>query len=257
MSLLDGRVVLVAGIGPGLGSALAERVVHHGGRVVVSARSGDRVGALAERLGDAAVGVVADVTERDQCASVVEAALDAFGRIDGLVYNAALIPPLTPVIESTPAQIRDAVAVGVEGALSLVQGCAPAMATAGGGSIVLVGSAVVRHPKPGFGAYNVGKHAALGLARSLALELGPDGIRVNTLVVGKIDGERLRSYLSEMADRQDRSLAEDEAEYVSRIALGRLPDPVEHADAAAFLLSPLSRSITGHMLDANGGEYFD
>jgi NAD(P)-dependent dehydrogenase (short-subunit alcohol dehydrogenase family) len=257
MSLLDGRVVVVAGVGPGLGSVLAERVVHHGGRVVVSARSADRVAELAERLGDAALGVVADVTDPAQCSAAVEAATEGFGRVDGLVYNAALIPPLKPVVEATPAEVREAVAVGVEGALSLVQACAPAMAARGGGSVVLVGSAVVRHPKPGFGTYNVGKHAALGLARSLALELGPEGIRVNTLVVGKIDGERLRTYLAELAERRGRPVAEVEADYVSRIALGRLPDPVEHADAAAFLLSPLARSITGHMLDANGGEYFD
>jgi NAD(P)-dependent dehydrogenase (short-subunit alcohol dehydrogenase family) len=139
----------------------------------------------------------------------------------------------------------------------LTRAVLPTMRAQGRGSVVMVASAVYRHPTVGFGAYNVAKHALIGLARSLALELGPEGIRVNTLAPGKIAGERLEAFFAERAPALGVDVATMRARYVENIALRRLPEPEEYADAAVFLLSDLSRAITGHVLDANGGEYFD
>lgn len=253
--LLRDRTVLVAGVGPGLGEALARMVVAQGGRVALGARSADRLAALEAELGPAAVAVPGDLCDRPVAEQLVETAIERFGRVDGIAYNAAVVPPLQPVVAAGDDDLCEALAVNVEAPRQLVQAALPAMA--GSGSVVFVGSAVVRHPKPGFGAYNVGKHALLGLARSLALELGPAGVRVNTLAVGKIDGQRLRDYLADLAEQRGASFEAVHHEYVGRIALRRLPAPEEYADAAAFLLSDLSRAVTGHVLDANGGEYFD
>jgi NAD(P)-dependent dehydrogenase (short-subunit alcohol dehydrogenase family) len=253
--LLRDRVVVVAGVGPGLGVALARTVVARGGAAVLSARSADRLSALAAELGRTAVAVPGDLLDPAAAQRLVGAAVERFGRVDGIVYNAAVVPPLRPVAEDADGDLRETIAISVDAPRRLVQAALPVMGA--GGSVVFVGSAVVRHPKPGFGAYNVGKHALLGLARSLALELGPSGIRVNTLAVGKIDGERLQRYLAGVADRRGEALDVVRRAYVARIALGRLPAPEEYADAAAFLLSDLSRAVTGHVLDANGGEYFD
>lgn len=253
--LLGDRVVIVAGVGPGLGVALAERFVAHGASVVLAARSADRLAAIRARLGDRALDVAVDLADPSAANRVTSEAVRHFGRIDGLVYNAALFSPLEPVISANIGDIEATLAVNVLGPLELVRAAAPAMT--GNGSVVLVGSAVVRHPKPGFGVYNVGKHALLGLARSLALELGPAGIRVNTIAAGKIAGQRLQTFLADLAARRGVSFEDVHREYVSRIALGRIPEPEDYADAATFLLSDLARSVTGHMLDVNGGEYFD
>lgn len=253
--LLADRVVLLAGAGPGLGSALAERLVAHGARVVLAARSVDPLRVLAEQLGDVALAVPTDLRDPSAVAALVAVAVERFGSLDGLVHNAAVVPPLDPVLESGDADLEEALALGTSGPLTLVRSAVPHLPR--GGSIVFVGSAVVRHPKPGFGAYNVGKHAMLGLARSLALELGPSGIRVNTLAAGKIDGERLQRYFEELATGRSVGVDQVRAEYAARIALRRLPRPEEHADAVVFLLSDLASAVTGHVLDTNGGEYFD
>jgi NAD(P)-dependent dehydrogenase (short-subunit alcohol dehydrogenase family) len=173
------------------------------------------------------------------------------------VLNAAVIAPLTDVVDVGEDAVHDTFVTAVDASLHLVRSALPLLERSGRGSVVFVGSAVVRHPKPGFGAYNIAKHAALGLSRSLALELGPRGIRVNTLAAAKIGGERLDRYLAERAARLGLPVDDVVAEYVSRIALGRIPAAEEHADAVVFLLSDLARAVTGHTLDTNGGEYFD
>ncbi len=188
---------------------------------------------------------------------VVAVTLTAFGRIDGLVNNAAVIPPLAPVAEVDDEVVRTAMDGNFTTAYRLTRAVLPTMRERQRGAVVMVASAVYRHPKPGFGAYNISKHALVGFARSLALELGPEGIRVNTLAPGKIAGERLESFFVERAQTLAVDVNTLRTRYVENIALRRLPGPDEYADAAVFLLSDLSRAITGHVLDANGGEYFD
>ena len=183
--------------------------------------------------------------------------LERFGRVDGLINNAAVIPPLAPIAEVATDVLEQSLEGNLLSAFHLSRAVIPAMVQQGRGSIVMVSSAVVRHPKVGFGVYNVGKHAMVGMARSLALELGPTGIRVNTLAPGKIAGERLDDFFEERAPTLGLTVDELRDRYTANIALRRLPRPDEYADAAVFLLSDLSRAVTGHILDANGGEYFD
>ncbi len=259
-ALLADRVVVVSGVGPGLGRALALRCAEHGANVVLDARTGDRLDAVAKEIaarGGTAIPVPADASSDDGTALVVRMALTAFGRIDGLVNNAAVVPPLTAVGDASDATLRIAMEGNFATAYRLTHAVLPNMLARACGSIVMVASAVFRHPKVGFGGYNVAKHALVGFARSLALELGPEGIRVNTLAPGKISGERLESYFAERAPHLGVDVDTLRGRSVENIALRRLPEPDEYADAAVFLLSDLSRAITGHVLDANGGEYFD
>ena len=201
--------------------------------------------------------VPADASSRVEVERVVGESLTAFGRIDGLINNATVIPPLAPVSDVDDDVVRTAIDGNFATAYHLTRAVLPTMRAQQHGSVVMVASAVYRHPKPGFGAYNVAKHALVGFARSLALELGPEGIRVNTLAPGKIAGERLESFFAERAPILGVDVDTLRERYVENIALRRLPEPDEYADAAVFLLSDLSRAITGHVLDANGGEYFD
>jgi NAD(P)-dependent dehydrogenase (short-subunit alcohol dehydrogenase family) len=258
--LLVDRVVIVSGVGPGLGRALALRCADHGARVVLVARSGDRLDAIAREIaarGGVALPVPADASTDEGTALVLRMALTAFGRIDGLVNNAAVIPPLAGAGDANEHALRLALEGNFATAYRLTHAALPTMREQQRGSVVMVASAVFRHPKVGFGAYNVAKHALIGFARSLALELGPEGIRVNTLAPGKIAGERLESYFAERAPVLGVDVDILRARYVENIALRRLAEPEECADAAVFLLSDLSSAITGHVLDANGGEYFD
>jgi NAD(P)-dependent dehydrogenase (short-subunit alcohol dehydrogenase family) len=244
--LLADQVVIVSGVGPGLGGALARRCAEQSARVVLVARSAD--GPRPTR---------ADASSPADVERVVGETLAAYGHIDGLVNNAATIPPLAPVGEVADDVLRATIEGNFATAYRLTRAVLPAMQARGRGSIVMVASAVFRHPKPGFGAYNVAKHALVGFARTLALELGPGGIRVNTLAPGKIAGARLESYFAQRAPQVGVDVDTLRERYVENIALRRLPEPDEYADAAVFLLSDLSRAITGHVLDANGGEYFD
>jgi NAD(P)-dependent dehydrogenase (short-subunit alcohol dehydrogenase family) len=258
--LLADQVVVVSGVGPGLGRALALRCAEQGARVVLVARTAERVREIASviaALGGEALPLPCDASSKADAERVVDMALTAFGRIDGLVNNAAVIPPLAPMSEVPDDVVRASFDGNFATAHRLTRAVLPTMRAHRRGSIVMVASAVYRHPKVGFGAYNVAKHALVGLARSLALELGPDGIRVNTLAPGKIAGDRLEAFFAERAPVLGVDVATLRARYVENIALRRLPEPEEYADAALFLLSDLSRAITGHVLDANGGEYFD
>jgi NAD(P)-dependent dehydrogenase (short-subunit alcohol dehydrogenase family) len=258
--LLADQVVVVSGVGPGLGRALALRCAEHGARVVLVARTAERVheiAAVIAALGGEALPIACDASSEADAERVAGMTLTVFGRIDGLINNAAVIPPLAPMSEVADDVVRASFDGNFATAHRLTRAVLPTMRAHRHGSIVMVASAVYRHPKVGFGAYNVAKHALVGLARSLALELGPDGIRVNTLAPGKIAGDRLEAFFAERAPVLGVDVATLRARYVENIALRRLPEPEEYADAALFLLSDLSRAITGHVLDANGGEYFD
>lgn len=258
--LLADQVVVVSGVGPGLGRALALRCAEQGARVVLIARTARRVNELAAgiaALGGEALPIPCDASSEAEAERVVNTTLSVFGRIDGLVNNAAVIPPLSPMSEVSDDVVRASFEGNFVTAHRLTRAVLPPMRAQRRGSVVMVASAVYRHPKVGFGAYNVAKHALIGLARSLALELGPDGIRVNTLAPGKIAGERLEAFFAERAPALGVDVDTMRDRYVENIALRRLPEPEEYADAAVFLLSDMSRAITGHVLDANGGEYYD
>ena len=257
--LLEDRVVIVSGVGPGLGRELALACARHGARVVLVARDGRRLERICDEIGDEAraITVAADASDVDEAARIVDEARSRFGVVDGLVNNAAVIPPLREIASAPASDVDDSLQANCATAFHLTRAVIPTMTTQGHGSIVMVNSAILRHPKREFGAYNVAKHALLGFARSLALELGPAGIRVNTLAPGKIAGERLEAFF-EVRSRE-RGVAPEviRAEYAANLSLRRLPTASEYADVAVFLLSDLSRAITGHVLDANGGEYFD
>ena len=199
--LLNDRTVIVSGVGRGLGRDLVLACAREGARVVLVARDRDRLLEIQAELGAKVRShhVAVDASDPDAAARIARETLEHFGRIDGLVNNAAVVPPLTELADAPIADVQASLDANFATALHLTRAVVPTMRAQQQGSVVMVNSAVIRHPKWQFGAYNVAKHALLGLARSLALELGPAGIRVNTLAPGKIDGERLSEYFCHRA----------------------------------------------------------
>jgi NAD(P)-dependent dehydrogenase (short-subunit alcohol dehydrogenase family) len=257
MTMLAGQVVLVSGVGPDLGRAIALRSAQAGADVVLAARTAARLDDVAKEvtaLGRRAVAVPADITDQDSAAHLAEAAQAAFGHVDTLVNNAFAIPPMTALAEADLATFRAAFETNVLAALRLTRLLSPALA-ASGGSVVMINSAVLRHSRVSFGGYKMAKSALLALAQSLATELGPQGIRVNSVAPGWIWGQTLQWYFGYLAEQRgvDRQVVYDET--AATTDLRRLPEPGEIADAVVFLASPMARAITGQCLDVNCGEF--
>jgi NAD(P)-dependent dehydrogenase (short-subunit alcohol dehydrogenase family) len=214
----------------------------------------DEVAAEVSALGRRAEAVAGDITDERFAAHLARAGRDAFGRIDTLVYNAFAIPPLTSLADANLTAIRAAFETNAIAALRLTRLLAPALATRRG-SVVMINSAVLRHSRVTFGGYKMAKSALLALAESLATELGPQGIRVNSVAPGYIWGDSLKWYFGYLARQRgvDRQQIYDET--AATTDLRALPQPEEVADAVVFLASPMARAITGQCLDVNCGEY--
>jgi NAD(P)-dependent dehydrogenase (short-subunit alcohol dehydrogenase family) len=255
--LLTGRVVLVAGVGPGLGQALALRCARAGARVVLAARTESRLQTLAARItedGGEALSVRTDLTDEASTAHLVDVAVETFGRLDTVVGNAFVMPPLADLLDTDLDAVRTSVETNVLAALRLTRLCAQAL-VATSGSVVLVNSAVLYHSRRTFGAYKMTKAALLAAAQSLASELGPKGVRVNSVAPGYIWADSLKWYFGYLAEQRGVTTQQVYDETAATVDLRKLPEPDEIADAVVFLASDLARAITGHCLDVNGGEY--
>lgn len=255
--LLQDKVVVVSGVGPGLGRSIAVRSAREGADVVLASRTESRLAAVAEEitaLGRRAIAVPTNINDETEAQRLVDTATEVFGRVDTVVNNAFAIPPITDLAEVNLDRVRAGFETNVLAALRLTRLFVPALAEAHG-SVVMINSAVLRHSRRTFGPYKMAKASLLALAQSLATEIGPRGIRVNTVAPGYIWGDNLKWYFNELAKQRGISADEVYAEAAETIDLRRLPEPDEIADAVVFFASEMARSITGTCLDVNCGEY--
>ncbi|MFJ6774061.1 SDR family oxidoreductase [Kitasatospora sp. NPDC091257] len=255
--LLRDKVVVVSGVGSGLGRTLAVRCAEAGADVVLVARTAsylDEVAKAVEETGRRALAVPTDITDPDAAGALVAAALDAFGRVDTLINNALVEPPHTELHDTDLDDVRLGMEVTVYAALRLSKLFTPALRDSRG-SIVMVNSSVLRHSKRACGAYKIAKSGLLAAAQMLATELGPEGIRVNTVAPGPMWTDKVKGFIGELAAMRGLSLEEGYQEVAADMDLRRLQTPEETADAVLFLASDLARAVTGHCLDVNCGEY--
>lgn len=257
--LLEGKVVIVSGIGPGLGRSTAVLSAQEGADVVLAARTPENLAAVEEEitaLGRRALSVPTDITDADQCRALAERAVAEFGRIDVLVNNAAHPGPHKPLADVDIDRFRQAFEVNVFGTLALTQAVIPALRDAGGGSIVMVNTVGMRRPSLGSGPYASSKAALNLLAQSLALELGPDGIRVNSVMPSYIWGDPVRRHFERLAEERGVEYQTVYDEAAGALPLRKLATPDEIAEAIVFFASDRSGVITGQSLNVDCGGSF-
>jgi NAD(P)-dependent dehydrogenase (short-subunit alcohol dehydrogenase family) len=259
MKLLEGRVVIVAGAGPGMGRSVALRAAQHGASVVLAARTAERLAELRDEIesgGGHALAVPTDFVDNEQCLALVAATVEAFGRFDALVHTAFGQPARGPLGERTPADWHAALDVNIVAASQLVEAVTPVLVAQQRGSIVFVSSISARQPRQDSGIYAVMKAGALTLTKVYAQQLGPSNVRVNCVVPGYIDSADLERFFVITGEARGVTGAEARADVASATCLKRIPTAHEVADAAVFFVSDLSSAITGQALDVNAGHWF-
>jgi 3-oxoacyl-[acyl-carrier protein] reductase len=247
---LNGKVAIVTGAGSGFGEGIARRFAEEGARVVVN----DVIASAAERVvrdiaarGGHASAQVADVSKDADVARLMQSALAAHGHIDIIVNNAGTTHRNRPMLEVDEDEFDRIYAVNVKSIFLTAKHAVPHFREQGGGCFVNIASTAGVRPRPGLTWYNGSKGAAIVTSRSMAAELGPDGIRVN--VVNPVIGETgLLEMFMGMPDTP-----ENRRKFTASIPLGRLSRPLDVANAALFLASDEAAFITGACLEVDGG----
>ena len=242
---LADHAFIVTGGTRGLGRATADVLVAEGARVVISSRSQESVDDTVSALGESATGVVADNADASTPSRLVDAARDTFGRLDGALISVGGPPP-GPITDGTDDEWRAAFDSVFLGAMRLATTVADALDD--GGSIAFVLSTSVKAPIANLGISNGLRPGLAMAAKTLADELGPRGIRVNGLMPGRVDTDRVQEL-----DAQSGDPAATRERHLATIPLRRYGDPAEFGRAAAFLLSPAAGYLTGVMLPVDGG----
>jgi NAD(P)-dependent dehydrogenase (short-subunit alcohol dehydrogenase family) len=244
--LLGGRVAVISGAASprGIGLATARLFAQHGARVVILDL--DEAGAqrAAEQLGSGHGGFACDVTDKAACQAAIERVLAVFGRVDVLVNNAGITQPIK-LMEIRPQDYEAVTNVSLRGTLYLSQAAIPSMRAARSGSIVCLSSVSGQRGGGIFGGphYSAAKAGVLGLAKAMARELGPDGVRVNSIAPGLIQTDITAGKLTDAM----------KTEILKGIPLNRLGLAEDVAGACLFLASDLSSYVTGAVIDVNGG----
>ncbi|QES48742.1 short-chain dehydrogenase [Streptomyces venezuelae] len=256
--LLQGKTVIVSGVGAGLGHQVAATVVRDGGNAVLGARTEANLAKSAVEIdpdGTHTAYRTTDITDETQCEALAALAVERFGRIDAVVHVAAWDSHFGGLADADFGTWQQIIDVNLLGTLRMTRACLPALKERGG-SVVIIGtqSAVAAPSQVQQAAYAASKGALTSAMYSMARELGPHRIRVNTVLPGWMWGPPVQAYVTFTAHSEQ--VAEDQVlnRLTERMALPELATDGDVADAAAFLASDRARAITGQSLLVNAGE---
>jgi len=255
--LLKDKVVIISGVGPGMGQAMAKIAAAEGASVGLAARNQDFIDGVAKEITEAggkAFALSADVTHADQCKAFATAVQNELGGIDGLVNSAYLHGDWATSDVANPESWAKIYDVNCLGALRMSQAVLPAMKTAGRGAIVNVSTMATVNPFPGEVAYAASKGGLNVLTKHMATDFGKFGVRVNCCRMGWIGGAPVYGYIdAQVANGRDRD--EVVGEITGRIPLGIIPPEDDCAKAVLYFVSDYANVVSGATLDVNGGQY--
>lgn len=247
MGMLEDRVAIVTGAASGFGAEISRHYVAEGAKVVVSDMNEAGAKKVAAELGDNAIAVKCDVSLSADVNSLVAAAIKEFGKVDIVVNNAGYTHKNRPLLEVDEATFDRMFDVNVKSIFLMTHAVVPEMRKNGKGVIINVGSVSGIRPRPGLVWYSGSKAAANLISKAMAVELGPDNIRVNAICPVMSPTGMIADFMG-MPDTP-----ENRAKFVGNIPLGRLATPTDIAKAALYLASDQAEFITGIELPVDGG----
>ena len=254
---LAGKVAIITGGGRGIGRAIALRFAAEGAALTLSGTGRQHLDATAAEIvsaGGRALALVADVADEAAVARMVDATVAHFGGLNILVNNAGISGPTATVVETRREDWERTLAVNLTGAMLCAKHAIPHLVTASGARIINITSIAGQIGYALRASYAASKWGMIGLTRSLAIELGPNGVTVNAIAPGSTRGERLTTVIRDRAAALGRSPAEVENEFfVGSNALKRMVEPEEIAATALFLASEAARNITGETITVSAG----
>ena len=255
--LLEGKTVIVTGVGAGLGRECAAAALREGANVVIAARTQETLDAAAAELDPHGARVVAkptDITDAGACSALVDLAMERFGSVDALIQVAAFEYVFGGLQDSNLDDWRKAFETNVLGALTVLRPVADAMKRSGGGSVVLIGSQATFKPNLPQAGYAASKGALLSAMYYLADELGADNIRCNMVVPSWMWGPQVEMFMEGKAKHKGVSTEEVVQDIVGKFPLRRMTEDGEVADVVVFFASDLAKAVTGQHLMVNAGE---
>ena len=247
MAQLANKIAIVTGAGSGFGAGIAQAYVAEGARVVLADINAESVRRVAGALGANALACVCDVSDGAQVRALVEHCVGAFGSPDIVVNNAGIAHDNGPVLDVDEATFDRVFAVNVKSIFHMTHAVLPLMRERGRGVILNIGSTAGIRPRPGLTWYNASKAAVNNISKTLAVELGPEQIRVNAIcpVMGETG---LMAQFMGVPDTP-----ENRARFLATIPLGRFSQPRDIAAAAVFLASDAAEFLTGMEFVVDGG----
>jgi NAD(P)-dependent dehydrogenase (short-subunit alcohol dehydrogenase family) len=245
---VKGKVALITGASRGIGRATAIQLARNGAKVVISSRKKNACEAVVgeiQAFGGEALAKACHVGDRQQLESLVSHVNEVWGGIDILVCNAATNPVYGPAARLTDELFTKIMTVNVQSTIWLCNMVLPQMAERGGGSVILLSSIAALRGSATIGAYGMSKAAEAAIAKNLAVEWGPKGIRVNAIAPGVVNTDFAKELVNDPVRR---------AQMENRTPLRRFGEPHDIAGIVHFLASPASAYITGQVIVADGGE---
>jgi 3-oxoacyl-[acyl-carrier protein] reductase len=244
---LEGKAALVTGGASGFGAEIVLAYVREGAKVVILDLNGNGAQKIADAAGARAIAVAGDVTKKSDIDAAVKRAVDTFGKLDIVVNNAGWTFRNKPMLEVSEAEFDKVFAINVKSIFLMTNAVVPVMRKQKSGRIINIGSTAGLRPRPGLTWYNATKGAVNLMSKSMAVELAPDGIRVNCIAPVIGETALLESFMGVPDTPENR------AKFLATIPLGRMAKPGDVANACVYLGGDESEFLTGVVLPVDGG----